>query len=82
MSEFMRNSDAFTWEMEHDPGLRSTIVTVMSEHAPIVQSLVPEMVGVVSVEPEPSIGVTTVNSGAAAEAGYDLSQLRDRLTRH
>lgn len=26
---FMRNSDAFTWEMEHDPGLRSTIVTVM-----------------------------------------------------
>ncbi len=28
-SNFMRNSDAFTWEMEHDPGLRSTIVTVM-----------------------------------------------------
>ena len=26
---FMRNSDAFTWEMEHDPVLRSTIVTVM-----------------------------------------------------
>ncbi len=26
---FMRNSDAFTWEMEHDPGLRSTIATVM-----------------------------------------------------
>lgn len=28
MTEFMRNSDAFTWEMEHDPGLRSTIVTI------------------------------------------------------
>jgi diacylglycerol O-acyltransferase / wax synthase len=26
---FMRNSDAFTWEMEHDPALRSTIVTFM-----------------------------------------------------
>ncbi len=26
---FMRHSDAFTWEMEHDPGLRSTIVTFM-----------------------------------------------------
>lgn len=28
MTEFMRNSDAFTWAMEADPGLRSTIVTV------------------------------------------------------
>src|SRR4051794_294039 len=29
MSEFMRNSDAFTWAMEHDPRLRSTVVTVL-----------------------------------------------------
>ena len=25
---FMRNTDALTWNMEHDPGLRSTIVSV------------------------------------------------------
>lgn len=29
MTEFMRNSDAFTWAMETDPGLRSTVVTVI-----------------------------------------------------
>lgn len=29
MSEFMRNSDAFTWAMESDPRLRSTVVTVL-----------------------------------------------------
>ena len=29
MAEFMRNSDAFTWQMESDPRLRSTIVTVV-----------------------------------------------------
>ncbi len=29
MTEFMRSSDAFTWSMEHDPGLRSTVVTVL-----------------------------------------------------
>jgi diacylglycerol O-acyltransferase / wax synthase len=29
MADFMRNSDAFAWDMEHDPGLRSTVVTVM-----------------------------------------------------
>lgn len=29
MTEFMRNSDAFAWEMEHDPNLRSTIVTIL-----------------------------------------------------
>lgn len=28
MAEFMRNSDAFTWQMEHEPGLRSTVVTI------------------------------------------------------
>ncbi len=28
-SEFMRNSDAFAWEMEADPRLRSTVVTVI-----------------------------------------------------
>lgn len=28
MAELMRNSDAFTWEMEHEPGLRSTVVTI------------------------------------------------------
>lgn len=28
MAEFMRNSDAFTWAMEHDPTLRSTVVTI------------------------------------------------------
>ncbi len=26
--QFMRNSDAFTWEMEHDAALRSTVVSV------------------------------------------------------
>jgi WS/DGAT/MGAT family acyltransferase len=29
MTEFMRNSDAFTWAMENDPRLRSTVVTVL-----------------------------------------------------
>ena len=29
MSEFMRHSDAFTWAMENDPRLRSTVVTVI-----------------------------------------------------
>ncbi len=29
MTEFMRNSDAFSWAMEGDPRLRSTIVTVL-----------------------------------------------------
>jgi WS/DGAT/MGAT family acyltransferase len=29
MAEFMHNSDAFTWAMESDPRLRSTIVTVL-----------------------------------------------------
>ncbi len=29
MTEFMRNSDAFTWSMESDPRLRSTVVTVI-----------------------------------------------------
>jgi diacylglycerol O-acyltransferase len=29
MAEFMRNSDAFTWAMERDPRLRSTVVTVI-----------------------------------------------------
>lgn len=29
MNEFMRSSDAFTWSMESDPRLRSTIVTVL-----------------------------------------------------
>jgi diacylglycerol O-acyltransferase len=29
MSEFMRHSDAFTWAMESDPRLRSTVVTVV-----------------------------------------------------
>ncbi|ETZ99569.1 wax ester synthase-like Acyl-CoA acyltransferase domain protein [Mycobacterium kansasii 824] len=29
MTEFMRNSDAFTWAMETDPRLRSTVVTVV-----------------------------------------------------
>lgn len=29
MAEFMRNSDAFTWAMETDPRLRSTIVAVL-----------------------------------------------------
>lgn len=28
MTEFMRNSDAFTWQMKHEPGLRSTVVTI------------------------------------------------------
>jgi WS/DGAT/MGAT family acyltransferase len=28
MAELMRNSDAFTWQMEHEPGLRSTVVTI------------------------------------------------------
>jgi hypothetical protein len=29
MADFMRNSDAFTWAMESDPRLRSTVVTVI-----------------------------------------------------
>ena len=29
MTEFMRNSDAFTWAMETDPRLRSTVVSVV-----------------------------------------------------
>ena len=29
MTQFMRNSDAFTWAMESDPRLRSTVVTVV-----------------------------------------------------
>lgn len=29
MAEFMRSSDAFAWEMEHDASLRSTIVTIL-----------------------------------------------------
>ena len=28
MAEFMRNTDAFSWQMEHEPGLRSTVVTI------------------------------------------------------
>ncbi|MDA2892622.1 WS/DGAT domain-containing protein [Mycolicibacterium sp. BiH015] len=35
MDEFMRSSDAFTWAMESDPRLRSTVVTVlMLDRAP------------------------------------------------
>lgn len=35
MSEFMRHSDAFTWAMESDPRLRSTVVTlVVLERSP------------------------------------------------
>ena len=30
MTEFMRNSDAFSWAMEHDPRLRSTVVTIFT----------------------------------------------------
>jgi WS/DGAT/MGAT family acyltransferase len=29
MAEFMRNSDAFAWAMEHDASLRSTVVTII-----------------------------------------------------
>src|SRR5262245_16713514 len=29
MTDFMRNTDAFTWAMESDPRLRSTVVTVI-----------------------------------------------------
>src|SRR6476646_4912223 len=29
MTEFMRSTDAFTWAMESDPRLRSTVVTVV-----------------------------------------------------
>ena len=29
MAEFMRSSDAFSWSMERDPGLWSTIVTLV-----------------------------------------------------
>lgn len=35
MTEFMRSSDAFTWSMESDPRLRSTVVSViLLEHTP------------------------------------------------
>ncbi len=41
MPEFMRNSDAFSWQMEHDPGLRSTVVTVFKlDRSPDWQNLV------------------------------------------
>lgn len=30
MAEFMRGSDAFTWAMEDDPRLRSTVVTILT----------------------------------------------------
>ena len=29
MAEFMRNTDTFAWAMEHDPALRSTVVTII-----------------------------------------------------
>jgi diacylglycerol O-acyltransferase / wax synthase len=29
VTEFMRSSDAFTWAMEADPRLRSTVVSVL-----------------------------------------------------
>jgi diacylglycerol O-acyltransferase / wax synthase len=29
MAEFMRDSDVFTWAMDSDPRLRSTVVTVI-----------------------------------------------------
>ena len=29
MTEFMRSTDAFTWSMESDPRLRSTVVTIL-----------------------------------------------------
>lgn len=29
MAEFLRNTDAFTWSMESDPRLRSTIVSLV-----------------------------------------------------
>ncbi|AFM18846.1 uncharacterized protein containing a NRPS condensation (elongation) domain [Mycolicibacterium chubuense NBB4] len=35
MNEFMRSTDAFTWSMESDPRLRSTVVTViLLDHSP------------------------------------------------
>ncbi|MBS1693018.1 MAG: DUF1298 domain-containing protein [Actinobacteria bacterium] len=41
MAEFMRNSDAFAWSMEHDPRLRSTIVSiVLLDRAPDWQHMV------------------------------------------
>ena len=40
MAQLMRHSDAFTWQMEHEPGLRSTVVTVfMLDRAPGWQDL-------------------------------------------
>jgi diacylglycerol O-acyltransferase len=41
VAELMRNTDAFTWAMEHDPGLRSTIVTIFRlDRAPDWDALV------------------------------------------
>jgi diacylglycerol O-acyltransferase len=40
--QFMSNSDAFTWEMEDDPALRSTVVTVFVLDGPPDQARVRE----------------------------------------
>jgi diacylglycerol O-acyltransferase len=41
MAELMRNSDAFSWQMEHEPGLRSTVVTIfVLDRAPSWDDLV------------------------------------------
>lgn len=41
MSEFMRNTDAFSWAMEHDPRLRSTVVTILTfDRAPAWEEVV------------------------------------------
>jgi diacylglycerol O-acyltransferase / wax synthase len=29
MTEFMHSTDAFTWSMESDPRLRSTVITIL-----------------------------------------------------
>ena len=52
MAEFMRSSDAFSWSMERDPGLWSTIVTlVLLDRSPgpdrrAVRSAVPDIADV------------------------------------
>ena len=40
MNEFMRSSDAFTWSMESDPRLRSTVplTTFLADNGPVLLS--------------------------------------------
>lgn len=48
MTEFLRSSDAFTWAMESDPRLRSTVVTLILLDAPPDWDVVRERIDLVT----------------------------------